>query len=138
MTDLPIHSGVVAAAYDGLCTFASDVRRRASSSTRFRSPFNRHWTRLPTSCREECLGEPRTNRELFDRLEQAGWIEPPLAGTLRDMAGFRNLLVQAYDKVDLAILRDVVEHRLDDLLRFADSVRQRLRTSEHDIGGGGT
>lgn len=34
------------------------------------------------------LGEPRTNRELFDLLQRDGWIEDPLAGTLRNMAGF--------------------------------------------------
>ena len=73
---------------------------------------------------DERLGEPSTNRELFDRLERAGWIE-----ALRNMAGFRNILVHGYDAVDLEIVRDVVEHRLDDLLQFADSVRQRLLES---------
>ena len=77
---------------------------------------------------DERLGEPGTNRELFDRLERAGWIEAPLADSLRDMAGFRNILVHGYDAVDLEIVRDVVEHRLDDLLQFADSVRRRLHT----------
>lgn len=77
---------------------------------------------------DERLGEPGTNRELFDRLERAGWIEAPLADSLRNMAGFRNILVHGYDAVDLAIVRYVVEHRLDDLLRFADCVRQRLHT----------
>ena len=33
---------------------------------------------------DERLGEPRTNRGLFDLLERAGWIEPVLAGALRD------------------------------------------------------
>ena len=78
---------------------------------------------------DERLGEPGTNRELFDRLERAGWIEAPLADALRNMAGFRNILVHGYDAVDLEIVRDVVEHRLDDLLQFADSVRQRLLES---------
>ena len=78
---------------------------------------------------DERLGEPRTNRELFDRLEAAGWIEPSLADALRNMAGFRNLLVHGYDTVDLAIVRDVVEHRLDDLLHFAKSIRMRLPES---------
>ena len=75
---------------------------------------------------DERLGEPRTNRELFDRLEEAGWIDAPLAASLRNMAGLRNILVHGYDTVDLAIVRDVVEHRLDDLLRFAESVRRRV------------
>lgn len=78
---------------------------------------------------DERLGEPSTNRELFDRLERAGWIEAPLADALRNMAGFRNILVHGYDAVDLEIVRDVVEHRLDDLLKFANSVRRRLPES---------
>jgi len=78
---------------------------------------------------DERLGEPSTNRELFDRLERAGWIEPPLADALRNMVGFRNILVHGYDAVDLEIVRDVVEHRLDDLLKFAESVRRRLQES---------
>ena len=85
---------------------------------------------------DERLGEPSTNRELFDRLEQAGWIGPALAGVLRDMAGFRNILVHGYDTVDLAIVRDVMEHRLDGLLEFAGSVRRRLHTSAHNVGSG--
>ena len=84
---------------------------------------------------DERLGEPRTNRELFDRLEQAGWLEPTLAGVLRDMAGFRNILVHGYDTVDLAIVRDVVEHRLDDLLEFAESVRQGLALRDTTFDG---
>ena len=75
---------------------------------------------------DERLGEPRTNRGLFDLLERAGWIEPVLAGALRDMAGFRNILVHGYDTVDLAIVQDVVERHLDELLQFTDTVRKRL------------
>ena len=75
---------------------------------------------------DDRLGEPQTNRELFDLLARAGWIPPALADALRDMAGFRNVLVHGYDTVDLAIVRDVVEHHLDDLLAFAETIRRRL------------
>ena len=84
---------------------------------------------------DERLGEPSTNRELFDRLERAGWIEAPLADALRNMAGFRNILVHGYDAVDLEIVRDIVEHRLDDLLKFAESVRLRLHGAGDDGPG---
>ena len=42
------------------------------------------------------------------------------------MAGFRNILVHGYDTVDLAIVQDVVERHLDELLQFTDTVRKRL------------
>jgi uncharacterized protein YutE (UPF0331/DUF86 family) len=72
------------------------------------------------------LGEPRTNRELFDLLERGGMVAPALAATLRRMVGFRNVLVHGYGTVDLAIVRDVLENRLDDLLAFVAVVRARL------------
>jgi uncharacterized protein YutE (UPF0331/DUF86 family) len=77
---------------------------------------------------DERLGEPATNRQLFDLLVKAGWIPKTLAPTLRDMAGFRNVLVHGYQTVDNAILRDVATHRLADLLAFVDHVRTCLRS----------
>jgi len=53
-------------------------------------------------------------------------IESPLASRLSGMAGFRNVLVHGYDTVDLAIVEDVVRHRLDDLLQFVAVVTRRL------------
>jgi uncharacterized protein YutE (UPF0331/DUF86 family) len=51
---------------------------------------------------DERLGEPRTSRELFDLLERSNWVPSPLAATLRNMVGFRNVLVHGYDDVDVA------------------------------------
>jgi len=78
---------------------------------------------------DDRLGEPRTSRELFDLLERAGWIQASLARILRNMVGFRNVLVHGYDDVDLSIVRDVVDHRLDDLLQFVTIVRKRIGPS---------
>ncbi len=72
------------------------------------------------------LGEPRTNRELFDLLNRDGWINADLTATLRNMAGFRNVLVHGYDDVDLGVVRDVLESHLVDLTAFAGVIRQRL------------
>lgn len=75
---------------------------------------------------DERLGEPRTNRELFDLLRRAGWLPEALSTMLRNMVGFRNILVHGYEVVDLGIVRDVVENRLDDLLAFVKTIRDRL------------
>ncbi len=75
---------------------------------------------------DERLGEPSTYRELFELLEKAGYVPRELATELEKMAGFRNILVHGYDSVDLTIVKDIVENRLDDLERFAELVRERL------------
>jgi uncharacterized protein YutE (UPF0331/DUF86 family) len=75
---------------------------------------------------DESLGEPRTNRELVDRVQRGGWLEDDLAARLRNMIGFRNILVHGYETVDLAIVRDVVERRLGDFDEFVAVVRAKL------------
>lgn len=75
---------------------------------------------------DDRLGEPGTHRELFTLLERDGWVEPDLAGRLRDMASFRNVLVHGYATVDLAIVEDVVRHHLSDFEVFVAAVRARL------------
>jgi uncharacterized protein YutE (UPF0331/DUF86 family) len=77
---------------------------------------------------DEALGEPQTNRQLFDLLAKAGWIDADLATQLSRMAGFRNVLVHGYADVDLAVVEDIVRHRLDDLLRFVTVIGERLRS----------
>lgn len=76
---------------------------------------------------DDRLGEPRTNRELFEILNRHGWIGDDLAQSLRRMAGFRNVLVHGYDTVDLDVVEDVVRNRLEDLIAFVAAVRSRIR-----------
>jgi uncharacterized protein YutE (UPF0331/DUF86 family) len=77
---------------------------------------------------DERLGEPRTNRELFEILARADWIGLELAEALSDMAGFRNVLVHGYVDVEARIVRDVVENHLDELLDFVRAIRGRVRS----------
>jgi len=75
---------------------------------------------------DERLGEPRTNRELFDLLVRAGWLTESEASPLGNMVGFRNILVHGHGDVDLSVVQDVLENRLDYLLHFVAIVRARL------------
>lgn len=73
---------------------------------------------------DERLGEPETNRALFDLLAGSGRLPLALAATLRDMAGFRNVIVHGYQAVDLGIVEDVLRNHLDDLLAFVAGIRR--------------
>ena len=75
---------------------------------------------------DQRLGEPESNRELFQKLADAGWVAPQLITPLRDMAGFRNVVVHGYQRVNPTAVREVVENHLDDLLNFGAAIRTKL------------
>lgn len=75
---------------------------------------------------DEKLGEPQHSRDLFRLLLAAGWIDKYLALDLQRMAGFRNILVHEYARMNLAIVRDVLENGVSDLEKFCEAVRVRL------------
>lgn len=75
---------------------------------------------------DERLGEPATNRELFELLASAGWLDRALMERLRRMVGMRNVLVHGYAKVDPEQLRRAITSDLGDLLEFVASLRRRL------------
>lgn len=70
--------------------------------------------------RRKKLGLPQDSRDSFALLQRASVIGPEMTTYLQAMVGFRNVLVHEYQEVDLNILIDVVEHRLDELLAFAN------------------
>ena len=47
---------------------------------------------------DDRLGEARTNRELFELLARYGWISRELSASLRNMVGFRNIVVHGYER----------------------------------------
>jgi uncharacterized protein YutE (UPF0331/DUF86 family) len=78
---------------------------------------------------DERLGEPATNRQLFESLVANGWVPQTLAGPLAQMAEFRNVLVHGYEDVDKTVVRDVLKHRLGDLLAFAAAIRSKMTSA---------
>lgn len=74
----------------------------------------------------ERMGEPRTNRQLFELLVRNGWLPNELATSLHGMVGFRNIIVHGYEIVDPAVVEDIALHHLDDLITFVEAIRARL------------
>ena len=77
-----------------------------------------------TGCHPQ--SSPVHNRDLFQLLRAAGWINEDLARRLQHMVGFRNILVHEYARTNLAIVRDVLENRVEDLADFSQAVARRL------------
>lgn len=64
------------------------------------------------------LGIPKGSKESFALLAQAGIIPKKLLKQLEGMVGFRNTLVHVYQELEIRIMKDVIEHHLDDLILF--------------------
>ena len=71
------------------------------------------------------LGIPQESREVFDMLADNGMLETSLRDHLKAMVGFRNIAVHDYRKLNLDIVRNVVEKRLGDFREFTSDVLRR-------------
>jgi uncharacterized protein YutE (UPF0331/DUF86 family) len=65
---------------------------------------------------------PETMGQAFDRLAEAGLLEPALALRLRRAVGFRNVVVHAYQAINWDIVEAILAHHLDDFSAFARRV----------------
>jgi uncharacterized protein YutE (UPF0331/DUF86 family) len=75
------------------------------------------------------LGIPVSSADAFDLLMAERAIDPRLADRMKKMVGFRNTVVHQYTKIDLAIVEAVITTELDELVTFADRVREYLNGS---------
>lgn len=72
---------------------------------------------IDAACREVSrrgLGVPTDSADAFTLLERESIVSPTVAERMRRMVGFRNVAVHEYRRLDPAIVRTVVEHRLGD------------------------
>lgn len=70
------------------------------------------------------LGIPQESREAFDMLEKAGLLDSELSVRLQAMVGFRNVAVHDYQKLNLAIVKYILNERLSDFKRFCKILLQ--------------
>ncbi len=66
------------------------------------------------------LGIPKDSRDSFRLLAADHIIPDQLAQNLVKMIGFRNVLVHEYQQLDLALMVDVIENHLADLLLLTE------------------
>lgn len=65
------------------------------------------------------LGVPQESRDAFVMLHQAGVLPGDLSEHLQAMVGFRNIAVHDYRKLNLDIVRSILQHRVSDFLEFS-------------------
>lgn len=73
------------------------------------------------------LGLPAEEDDLFEKLEQAGILSPRMKETVKEMKGFRNILVHEYGRVDDEIVYQATKTRLGDFADFKREVLEALK-----------
>ena len=74
------------------------------------------------------LGLPADEDDLFGKLAAANIVSQDMKETLREMKGFRNILVHEYARVDDHLVYEAVRTRMNDFRAFADEIRVYLRS----------
>ena len=73
------------------------------------------------------LGLPAEEDDLFEKLEQAGILSPRMKETVKEMKGFRNILVHEYGRIDDEIVYQATKTRLGDFADFKRAVLEALK-----------
>lgn len=72
------------------------------------------------------LAAPQSYADAFKILRDEGILETELADTMQEMAKFRNIIVHGYDKIDEAIVVDLLKRRLGDFAGYRDAILAQL------------
>ena len=72
------------------------------------------------------LGIPQNARESFQLLGDNGLVSAPLTGSMKKMVGFRNIAVHEYQKLNIDILKSVIENHINDINGFAEDVMRNV------------
>lgn len=78
------------------------------------------------ACLKLKLGTPATYRDAFAALGRAGILDPDHAERLQRAAGFRNLVVHAYDALDMRRVHEAAHVGPPDLRAFLARLRDRV------------
>jgi len=68
------------------------------------------------------LGMPQTSSDAFRLLHENKVITESVSRSMMAMAGFRNVAIHQYQKLDVAILRAIGETRWKDLVSYCDEL----------------
>ncbi|MDO8724794.1 MAG: DUF86 domain-containing protein [Candidatus Methanoperedens sp.] len=75
---------------------------------------------------EKKLRKPATYREAFEILQEGGFIPLQLSHDLSELAGFRNVLVHIYWKLDINVIYGILQNDLDTIKKFERIIKDML------------
>jgi len=80
--------------------------------------------------RQKKLGIPQNARDSFQLLNDYGLVSTPITASMKNMVGFRNIAVHEYQKLNVNILKAVIEMHVDEINQFAEEVMRSFNNAE--------
>jgi uncharacterized protein YutE (UPF0331/DUF86 family) len=75
---------------------------------------------------EEGLGVPGSMTEMLYLLEKHGYLNHDLTSKMVKAAGFRNLIVHEYGKIELEQVYEIAQNDINDLNEYLKAIFQKL------------
>lgn len=76
------------------------------------------------------LGMPQNSAESFHLLENSGIISSASTKSMIAMTGFRNIVIHEYQKLDMGILKQIVEKEYKSLILFCKEIGIEILVNE--------
>ncbi|MBN2656731.1 MAG: DUF86 domain-containing protein [Spirochaetales bacterium] len=76
------------------------------------------------------LGMPQNSAESFHLLENSGIISSSSTKSMIAMTGFRNIVIHEYQKLDMEILKQIVEKEYKSLILFCKEIGIEILVNE--------
>ncbi len=81
-------------------------------------------------CSQELARHPETYRNVFEILVDENVIPQQLMIPLRNMVGFRNIIVHEYERVDAGHVYGILKTRLGDFETFANAISHYMERTD--------
>lgn len=75
---------------------------------------------------EKQFGIPQNSRDAFTFLQENEVIDEVMSRHLKAMVGFRNIAVHDYRTIQIDIVKNIIDHHLNNFSDFAERVRQYM------------
>ena len=73
------------------------------------------------------LGVPQSSRDIFVKLSEDKIISSEISEHLQAMVGFRNIAVHNYQKLNLTIVRSIIDNHLEDFASFTKVILKHFK-----------
>ena len=78
------------------------------------------------------LGVPQNSRDAFEFLAENNFITKELSEKLKAMVGFRNIAVHEYQKLNLKIVKSIIENEIEEIKDFSQKIIRKMSNIKNE------